>query len=45
MLQLAKEISCMMNQNSNELDSRQMQGEGDEEEDDGAEEDEGGLEG
>ena len=35
----------MMNQNSNELDSRQMQGEGDEEEDDGAEEDEGGLEG
>ena len=37
LLQLAKEISCMMNSNSNEIDPRQLQGEEDEEEDSGAE--------
>ena len=30
LLQLAKEISCMMNSNSNELDANQLQGEDDE---------------
>lgn len=35
LLQLAKEISCMMNSNSNELDPNQMDdGEGDSEQDD-----------
>ena len=32
LLQLAKEISCMMNSNSNELDANQLQGEDDEDE-------------
>lgn len=32
LLQLAKEISCMMNSNSNEIDPRQLQGEDDDEE-------------
>lgn len=32
LLQLAKEISCMMNSNSNEIDPRQMEDEDDEQE-------------
>ena len=40
LLQLAKEISCMMNSNSNELDANQLQGEDDEDDSNGEAENE-----
>ena len=39
LLQLAKEISCMMNSNSNELDANQLQGEDEDDEEGNSEAD------